>query len=243
MEELSERQRRLLKAIVEKYIDTGVPVGSEIIEKEAGLGVSPATIRNEMVSLTKLGLLTQSHTSSGRIPTSQGIKFYVNELMEARDMPVKDEVRVKEELWQKRFEKDLLLKEATRTLADQTGVMSLAATQTGDVYVSGISNILDIPEFYDIDLTKGVLSLIGRFDLIDRIFLQFLSDAPIQIVLGDDLDIEYLTPVGFVFTQIKLGQNLPGSIGVVGPNRLNYPVIIPRVRYIGNLINEISKNW
>lgn len=79
MGELTERQKRLLKAIVEKYIDTGIPVGSEVMEKEAGLGVSPATIRNEMVRLTKAGFLTQSHTSSGRIPTSVGIKFYVSE--------------------------------------------------------------------------------------------------------------------------------------------------------------------
>lgn len=243
MEKLNERQKKLLKAIVEKYIDTGVPVGSETIEKEAGLGVSPATIRNEMIKLTKAGLLTQTYTSAGRIPTSQGIKFYVNELMETRDIPVKDEVATKEELWQKRFEIDPLLRHATKLLADQTGIMSLAATPQGNVYSAGLANILDLPEFYDIDLTKGVLSLLDRFDLIDRIFLQFFSEDPVQIILGDDLDLEYLQPVGFVFTQIKSGSQLSGSIGVVGPARLNYPIVIPRVRYIGNLINEITKNW
>lgn len=243
MEELTQRQKDLLRAIVEKYIDTGIPVGSEVIEEEAGLGVSPATIRNDMVKLTKAGFLTQAHTSSGRIPTSAGIKFYVNELMETRDIAVKDEVKMREELWEKRFEIDKLLREATKALADQTGVMSLAATRAGDIYAAGMANILDLPEFYDIDLTKGVLSLLDRFDLIDRIFLQFFGQDPVQIILGDDLDIEYLAPIGCVFTQIKTGHEGSGSIGVVGPARLNYPVVIPRVRYIGNLINEITKNW
>lgn len=243
MEELAERQKRLLKAIVEKYIDTGVPVGSETIEKEAGLGVSPATIRNEMVKLTKSGFLTQSHTSSGRVPTSTGIKFYVNELMETKDIPVRDEVSIRENLWEKRFELDKLLREATRALASQTGVMSLAATQNGELYSAGMANILDLPEFYDIDFTRGVLSLIDHFDLVNRIFLNFFSEDPIQVVLGDDLDIEYLTPAGFVFTRFQAGNDVTGSIGVIGSTRLNYPTVIPRVRYIGDLINEIVKKW
>ena len=57
MDELTDRQRKLLRSVVEKYIDTAEPVGSETIEKEAGLGVSPATIRNDMVRLTKMGYL------------------------------------------------------------------------------------------------------------------------------------------------------------------------------------------
>lgn len=243
MEELTERQKRLLKAIVEKYIDTGVAVGSETMEKEAGLGVSPATIRNEMVKLTKSGFLTQSHTSAGRVPTSVGIKFYVNQLMETRDIPVRDEVSIRENLWGKRFELDKLLREATRALAAQTGVMSLAATQTGELYSAGMANILDLPEFYDIDFTKGVLSLMDHFDLVDKIFLNFFSEDPIQVVLGDDLDVEYLTPAGFVFTRFQAGNDVTGSIGVIGSARLNYPTVIPRVRYIGDLINEIVKRW
>ena len=97
MIDLTERQKNLLRAVIEKYIETAEPIGSETIEKEARLGVSPATIRNEMVRLTGLGYLRQPHTSAGRIPTSMGMKFYVDQLMEEKSLSLKDEVAIKEE--------------------------------------------------------------------------------------------------------------------------------------------------
>ena len=71
--DLTDRQKSLLRAVIEKYIETAEPVGSETVEKEAKLGVSPATIRNEMVRLTSLGYLKQPHTSAGRIPDRKSV--------------------------------------------------------------------------------------------------------------------------------------------------------------------------
>ena len=81
MSDLTDRQRQLLKAIVEAYVKAGEPVGSEYIEKTFNLGVSPATIRHEMVHLTEMGYLKQLHTSAGRTPTSMGFRLYITELM------------------------------------------------------------------------------------------------------------------------------------------------------------------
>jgi len=241
--ELAERQKQLLRAIVEKYIETAEPVGSETIEKEAGLGVSPATIRNEMVKLTKSGFLKQLHTSAGRIPTSTAIKFYVNQLMKEKTLPVKDEAAIKEEIWDYRYQYDKLIRCATKSLADYTKALALATTDDGEVYSAGTANILDIPEFYDIDLTKSVLSLLDRFDTLNQLFSYSASADPIQILLGDEIPIEYLEPVGFVYTRFAAGRNHQGVIGVVGPARLNYPVVIPTVRYFGNLINDLAAAW
>jgi heat-inducible transcriptional repressor len=244
MPDLTERQKELLKTIIEKYIETAEPIGSETIEKESSLGISPATIRNEMVKLTSLGYLKQPHTSAGRIPTSMAFKFYVAELMKAKELSVKDEVAIKESLWDYRYEFDKLLRQATRALAEQTRSMALATTQEGETYSSGLANILDMPEFYDIDLTKSVLLLPDRFDLIREIFFERAQGVePINILLGDELGYEYLSPCGFVFTRFSAGTRHQGVIGVVGPCRLNYPVVIPAVRYIGDLINEVSASW
>ncbi|MBR6654451.1 MAG: HTH domain-containing protein, partial [Oscillospiraceae bacterium] len=79
--ELSERKKKILKAVVESYIETAEPVGSKAIAEQAGLGVSSATIRNELADLTSMGYLEQPHTSAGRIPSPQGYRIYVNELM------------------------------------------------------------------------------------------------------------------------------------------------------------------
>jgi len=74
MEELSDRQTKILKAIIEEYIENGEAVGSEVLEKKYELGVSPATIRNEMAKLVKAGFLKQPHTSAGRVPTKEAFR-------------------------------------------------------------------------------------------------------------------------------------------------------------------------
>lgn len=79
--ELSERKKRILNAIVEEYILTGEPVGSKFLANQTGLGLSSATIRNEMADLSELGYLEQPHTSAGRVPTHLGYRLYVDQLM------------------------------------------------------------------------------------------------------------------------------------------------------------------
>ena len=80
--ELTDRKKRILRAVVENYIETAEPVGSKAIAENAGLGLSSATIRNEFADLTAMGYLEQPHTSAGRIPSAKGYRLYVNELME-----------------------------------------------------------------------------------------------------------------------------------------------------------------
>ena len=81
MNELSERQLQLLKAIIEEYIETAEPVGSETLDKKYNLGVSPATIRNEMVRLTNTGFFYILHTWSVRISTPKSMLLYLDKLM------------------------------------------------------------------------------------------------------------------------------------------------------------------
>jgi len=113
IKDLSQRQIQILKAMIEAYITTAQPVGSETLDKKYNLGVSPATIRNEMVRLTDMKFLSQPHTSSGRSPTPAALKYYVENLMKPKDMSVADEVSVKEKIWDYRQEVDKLLREAT----------------------------------------------------------------------------------------------------------------------------------
>src|SRR5438309_5328363 len=77
---LGERKATVLRAVVEEYVRTGEPVGSETIAERYSLGVSPATIRNEMAALEELGFLTHPHTSAGRIPTDLGYRHFVDSL-------------------------------------------------------------------------------------------------------------------------------------------------------------------
>lgn len=78
---LSERQRAILRLVVEEYVSTGQPVGSKTLVESAGLGVSPSTVRHELSELERIGLLTHPHTSAGRVPTETGYRLYVDELL------------------------------------------------------------------------------------------------------------------------------------------------------------------
>lgn len=244
MAELTARQTKLLKAIIEEYIESAEPIGSETIEKKyPNLGISPATIRNEMVKLTSAGFLKKSHSSAGRMPTSVGLKFYIKELMKTKELSVTDEVAVKEKVWNYRFSLDKLLREATRTLAGKTKTLAMATTADGDLYYAGTANILEMPEFYDINLTRNLLLMLDRVDFWSRLFSQAVEDEdPIHVLLGEELG-EYLAPCGFVYIHYQAGSKGSGVIGVVGPCRLDYPYVIPVVRYFGDLISEMTRNW
>ena len=84
-EQLTDRKKRILKAIIKTYMETGEPVGSRTISKDADLNVSSATIRNEMSDLTDMGYIVQPHTSAGRIPSDKGYRLYVDELMKEKE--------------------------------------------------------------------------------------------------------------------------------------------------------------
>src|SRR5215510_7371952 len=84
--ELTERQRALLRGVVEEHIATGQPVGSKTLLERTGLRVSSSTVRAELAELERLGLLTHPHTSAGRVPTEAGYRLYVDELL-ARPQP------------------------------------------------------------------------------------------------------------------------------------------------------------
>lgn len=240
----SNRQTKILKSLIEEYISTAEPVGSEQLEKKYNLGVSPATIRNEMADLVKQGFLKQPHTSAGRIPTSMGLRFYVDNLMQERRLSVADEVSSKEKVWDSRFDFDRLMHQASLALAEKTKSLSIVATDKGDIYYAGVANILDMPEFFDIDVTRTVLSLLDQQHRLQQLFFdKAYGEDPVHIIFGADLGWPYFEPVGMAFSHFSAGHDRRGSLAVVGPCRMNYPYVIPTLRYFSHLISELNSNW
>src|SRR3989344_5744935 len=104
--------------------------------------------------------------------------------MKTKDMSVADEVAVKEKIWDYRQEVDKLLREATKILASRTKTLAVTATQGGNLYYAGAANILDMPEFYDFELTHQLLATLDQFDWWWRI-LEHRID-PFDIVIGEE---------------------------------------------------------
>lgn len=243
MHNLTQRQIEILKSIIEEYIETASAVGSETIEKKHNLSASPATIRNEMVKLSEYGYLKKPHSSAGRIPTSRGLKFYVNELMKEKELSTVEEVALKEKVWDYRDRMQRFMKEITKILADKTSSLAIATTQDGFIYSSGFANILDKPEFYDIDVTRTLLKTLDEYDCFKSIFDAASNEEEIHILIGDDLGSALHGPYGFVYATYETPMHLSGSVGVIGPARLNYTSIVPMVRYFGDLIETVAKGW
>lgn len=237
--DLTDRQIQIIKCMVEEYSETAEAVGSETLDKKYNLGISPATIRNEMSELTRKGLLSQPHTSAGRVPTPVAIKFYVAELLKEKELSVAEEVSVKERVWDVRDERDRLLKEATKVLSERTGMLSIAATDDNHLYHSGYARILELPEFFNIDITRQVLCLLEEDNRLIAIFEKAVSTDPIHILLGEELGAELFRPLSLVFADFKIGRHT-GRLGVLGPCRLNYAQVIPMVRYVNQLVSEIG---
>lgn len=120
---LDDRKARVLRAVVEEHIETGLPVGSRIIARRYRLGVSPATIRNEMADLEETGYLDKPHTSSGRVPSDRGYRFYVDELMPQKGLSIQ-ESQVVESIFRSRV-KDVvsLLRETVRTISETSNYL------------------------------------------------------------------------------------------------------------------------
>lgn len=245
MHNLTQRQVEILKSIIEEYIETAQPVGSETIEKKRNISASPATIRNEMVKLSEYGYLKKLHSSAGRLPTAQGIKFYVRELMKEKELSTVEEVALKEGVWDYREKQQRFLKEVTKSLAGKTDALAIATTQDGDIFCSGYANILDMPEFFDIDVTKTLLEALDEYDLFKSIFESAPQETGenIHVLIEDELGSRLNGPYGFIFADFNTPMHISGRIGVLGPTRLHYTSIIPTVRYFSNLIETSATGW
>ncbi len=123
---LGEREELILQAVVQCYITTAEPVGSRVIVKRFGFDLSPATVRNVMADLEEAGYVQQLHTSSGRVPTDRGYRYYVNYLMRVQELTLDERSRIERELSRKLNDADEVMRQTSQMLAlitHQTGIV------------------------------------------------------------------------------------------------------------------------
>lgn len=128
--ELTERKKKILRAIVDNYVRTAEPVGSKMIAEMPGMDFSPATIRNEMAELTNLGLLEQPHTSAGRIPSPAGYRFYVDELMQDYRLSVEETHSINEAMELKMQEFDKVISQVGKMVSQMTNLPAYAVASS-----------------------------------------------------------------------------------------------------------------
>lgn len=243
MEQLSERQKQILSAIINDHIETAEAVGSETLIEDHDFDFSPATARNEMAELTRKGYLQKDHTSAGRAPTTLAFRYYIKNLMQEKELPVVNEVAIKQRLWAHRHDLDQLLHQASLALAEELQNLTLIITNEGKIYTAGAAHILRHPEFYDIDLTRTILYLLDQHEVVSTMLNQLTPEAEFGILLGEEIGMPSLRTCGMVVGRIDLPSSQTGYISVFGPYRLDYSMVIPTLKYLQQLVNELCQAW
>lgn len=144
--ELTERKLKILQAIISDYVRSAEPVGSRTLSKRFDLGISPATIRNEMSDLEEMGYLTHPHTSAGRVPSDKAYRLYVNNLMEKQELTPVEKKIIAEKLRVDVTEFDETIKHAAKILSEITNLTSFAMTPTQSEDTLRFVNLLPVDE-------------------------------------------------------------------------------------------------
>lgn len=227
MKNLTNRQKDLLRIIVESYIETSIPVGSKQITEH--LDLSSATIRNEMAELESLGYLIQPHISAGRIPTEEAYIFYVNNFLLTTKLSSSDEVLLAEI---KNEDPREYCKDVAKKFADMFGLAVIVSFSKNDIYFTGVSGLFTQAEFKkDFVCLSDFTSLLDHLEEKNSLIFDRLKND-INISIGSDNPFSEFC--GSIIVKLSNGFVL----SVVGPIRMNYARVLNCLNYI----KEIIKN-
>lgn len=331
--ELDERKKKVLEAVIEEYTKTAEPVGS--LKIASSLGYSSATIRNEMADLEEMGYLEQPHTSAGRVPTTEGYRWYVDSIITGKSLPVKEKESIDKLLSDDMIKFENLIKEATTILSRLTNYTSIAVgpeiddcvveeiklvklgkdrlmivilADTGlvketviknesqipdeniaifnnylnyklkgmnfrdiyeninpyiqeelnnindnivplmvelnnllinnsDVHIDGTSNMLALPELKKSETLKNFLNVIETKDVIKEL-IKNGYDGSVNVYIGQETSFDDLKDFTIITYKQILNDKEMGTIGIIGPKRMDYKKVIPTIKYIGDILQE-----
>ncbi|NLY86389.1 MAG: heat-inducible transcription repressor HrcA [Tissierellia bacterium] len=338
---LDERKLKILYAIINSYILSAEPIGSRTITKQYDLGISSATVRNEMSDLEDLGYLNKPHSSAGRVPSDKAYRLYVDQLLKMIkpkiDYDRKEEI--KKALLKEAREIDQLLQNSAKilsaitsytalavspkmmgarikliqlvpidefqvllTIVSDTGVVknsifrldigvyedqintisnmlnhklkglpidkvnddlaneimmeiyeyknvideiipiiskSLEDVQDVDIYADGITKILDLPEYKDLEKAKTFISFIEDKDTIIELLLNNSLTQDIEISIGSENIYDPIKDCSLITANYRLGDRVVGKVGVIGPTRMDYYNVIKNLYLVSLNISEI----
>jgi transcriptional regulator of heat shock response len=230
---MEERQQKLLKVIVEEYIETAAPVGSLEVAEKYFPELSSATIRNAMAQLEEVGLINQPHTSAGRIPTALGYRTYIDYFVNEGKISSKDKKQL-EGLELGVF--PLAIKNLAKKISELSDCAVIAAFSDSDLYYTGISNLFSQPEF---NISGWVYSMSGIIDGLDRILSKFYFQIETEpkILVGSENPFGDLASIVTVKASLKEKEIL---VGILGPLRMNYSKNLGLIHYSKEIISNLK---
>jgi heat-inducible transcriptional repressor len=230
---MTERQAKLLAAIIEQYAEVASPVGSNLLAKV--FDVSSATIRAEMAQLEEAGYIMQPHTSAGRIPTDKGYRFYVNNITEQTDPAAESRA---ERALAARVEgggvPERTIRNAVDTLVELTHNLGLA-TIGNQLYMSGLSNLFGQPEFMRSSQVREVASLL---DNLEPWLREAAPNKPLSVYIGHENPIGRGAGCSLIISRFRSPYSDKSYIGTLGPTRQSYRGVMSLVGRAGQALEE-----
>ncbi len=231
---MTERQKAILSAIVEQYAEVASPVGSSLLAKV--FGVSSATIRSEMAHLEEMGFIKQPHTSSGRVPTDKGYRFYVNVINENTEVvPEKRAERALTARVQPGGAPERTIRNAVDTLVELTHNLGLA-TIGNQLYMSGLGNLFGQPEFVGGAQVQQIARLL---DNLEPWLREAAPNEPLSVYIGNENPIGRSAGASLIISRFRSPYSDRSYIGVLGPTRQQYRDVMNLVRHTGKSLEEV----
>lgn len=215
---MNERKSALLSQIIRQYIKSASPVGSKLLEGTSKLGVSSATIRNEMAELEQEGYITQPHPSAGRLPTEKGYRYYLDNLIKTSELPLCEQKSLKRFLDKlKAFDLEIMIKRLAKQIAEVSNNSVVIGFSQDNVYYTGIANLFSQPEFNN---PKCLYDMGLIVDHLDKVMSEIFNEInEVEVKIGSENPFSQLCSVVLTPWQVKRQK---GIMGILGPMRMDY---------------------
>jgi heat-inducible transcriptional repressor len=238
---ITERQKEVLMAIIEEFMNSAEEVGSVTLLEKYDFGVSSATIRNEMVRLMEEGLLEKSHVSSGRFPTDQAIRMYVKKKLEDNRTNPLLSVEIKQGIYRERFSKDSVTDSILQLLSKHTDSIAFVLLD-GILRYWGLSNIL---RYEELDNEKTLTSLITIIE--DPNFITNLCEkyggSKVSLLIGEETGVENLEECSLAFIETPFWETGKSYVGVLGSKRMDYSKVVNALGEVRNGLQASMQGW
>ena len=255
MQTLSLRQNNILRGVIETHIETTQPVGSRFIAEKYAPSFSSATIRNEMGALEEMGYLTHPHTSSGRLPTDHGYRYYLDHTSFKETSGGDSFTRLTEELvpaaGEERLEEFLdhvsrllssLSQEIGLTLMPAAGMPVFESSGRAKLSLQGLPHMLEKPEFQDVRKVRNLFGVLEEKVALIRWVLTHADTESVSVSVGREHAHDALEDCAIVMARYGVGAERQGVIAILGPKRMAYRGIIPLVSRMAAVVGAILEN-
>lgn len=230
--ELGDRQAKVLGAVIREYVKSAEPVGSKTIVDEYDLGVSPATIRNDMMLLEEMGFFASPHTSAGRVPTISGYRYYVHNLLADEELPRQEEDALRD-IFGSNQAVDEQLKETAKAVAGFAAESVFVAFHPHATYYTGFRYLFSQPEFRDQAFATEIGKLIDQLDIAVAELYDHV-EREVRVFVGNE------SPFGSDCSAVAARLRTTTDayvIGILGPVRMDYDSNVARLTFIQNHLN------